>query len=248
MVRTIFYNGVLLNKRMKRLGIIQARMGSSRLPNKMLLILHGHSIIEWVIKRTMKSCLLDDLVVAIPDTPENNVLEVEILKFGVKVFIGDENDVLSRFYFAAKENNATHVVRICADNPLIDSNEIDNLIRYYFQNSCDYAYNHIPKNNNYPDGLGAEITSFETLKYLFEITKQPQQREHIFNYIWENTDQFSIKTFNPTSQEIQYPDLKLDLDTQDDFNWLKKLNIKPEMSASEIIKSALKISRSLNTN
>ena len=244
----IFYNGVLLNKRMKRLGIIQARMGSSRLLNKMLLILHGHSIIEWVIKRTTKSCLLDDLVVAIPDTPENDVLEVEILKFGAKVFRGDENDVLSRFYFAAKENNATHVVRVCADNPLIDSNEIDNLIRYYFQNSCDYAYNHIPKNNNYPDGLGAEITSFETLKYLFEITKQTQQREHIFNYIWENTDQFSIKTFNPTSKEIQYPELKLDLDTQNDFNWLKKLNINPEMSASEIIKSALKISRSLNTN
>ena len=108
----IFYNGVLLNKRMKRLGIIQARMGSSRLLNKMLLILHGHSIIEWVIKRTTKSCLLDDLVVAIPDTPENDVLEVEILKFGVKVFRGDENDVLSRFYFAAKENNKMAIIFI----------------------------------------------------------------------------------------------------------------------------------------
>lgn len=231
---------------MKTLGIIQARMGSTRLPNKMLLILHGYSIIEWVIKRTMKSSLLDDLVVAIPDTSENDVLELEILKLGAKVFRGEENDVLSRFYFAAKENKATHVVRVCADNPLIDSNEIDNLVKYYFQNPCDYAYNNVPKNNNYPDGLGAEIVSFKTLKYLFETTSQIQHREHIFNYIWGNMDQYTIRTFNPPCQEIQCPDLKLDLDTQNDFNWLRKLNITPEMNAVQIISSALKISRDLD--
>lgn len=228
---------------MKRLGIIQARMGSTRLPNKMLLNLHGHSIIEWVIKRTIKSYLLDELVVAIPDTPENDILEVEILKYGVKVFRGDENNVLSRFYFAANEYQATHVIRICADNPLIDPEELDNLIRYYLQNKCDYAYNHIPKNNKYPDGLGAEITSFKILKSLHSKAKKSQQREHIFNYIWENPDLFCIKTFDPNLQNLQFPDLKLDLDTRNDFNWLQKLNINPEMSALEIIKSALKIPR-----
>ncbi|TVZ55506.1 spore coat polysaccharide biosynthesis protein SpsF [Lutibacter sp. Hel_I_33_5] len=233
---------------MKTVGIIQARMGSSRLPNKMLLILHGYSIIEWVIKRSMKSSLLDDVIVAIPNSQENDVLEIEILRLGAKVFRGDENDVLSRFYFAAKENEAAHVVRVCGDNPLIDGKEIDNLIKYYSENSCDYAYNHIPKNNNYPDGLGAEIVSFKTLKYLYETTKLPKHREHAFNYIWDNTSLYSIKTFNPLCKEIQHPKLKLDLDTLDDFNWLKKLAIKPEMSTKQIINSALKISRNFNTN
>jgi len=232
-----------LKNNMKRVAIVQARMGSKRLPNKMLYDLNGQSIIEWVIKRSMRSHLLDDIVVAIPNTEENDVLNRKILEIGTKVFRGDESDVLSRFYFAAEEIKATHVVRVCADNPLIDGKEIDNLIKYYFDNLCDYAYNHIPKDNNYPDGLGAEIVSFQTLRNLHHKTKSQKYREHIFNYIWDRPDQFNIKTFDPLSQELKHPEIKLDLDTIDDFNWLKKLNVNPKMNSEQVINLALKIPR-----
>ncbi len=84
---------------------------------------------------------------------------------GVNTFRGSEQDVLSRMHGAAAAHGADLVVRVCADNPLIWGGEIDNLIRFYQREhtagNCDYAYNHIPRNNLYPDGLGAEIVSFE---------------------------------------------------------------------------------------
>ena len=240
---TISCSGIKLKNNIKRVAIVQARMGSKRLPNKMLYDLNGQSIIEWVIKRSMRSHLLDDIVVAIPNTEENDVLNRKILETGTKVFRGDESDVLSRFYFAAEEIKATHVVRVCADNPLIDGKEIDNLINYYFDNICDYAYNHIPKNNNYPDGLGAEIVSFQTLRNLHHEAKAQKYREHIFNYIWDRSNQFKIKTFDPPRSKLKQPEIRLDLDTIDDFNWLKKLNVTPQMNSEEIINLALKIPR-----
>lgn len=151
---------------MKTVAIIQARVGSTRLPYKMLLSLHGKPIIEWVVKRVAKSKKIDELVVAIPKTEDNDVLAKYIQDLGFDVFRGSEDNVLGRFYQSVKDKNATHIVRVCADNPLIDGSEIDNLIDFYQNNPCDYAYNHIPTNNLYPDGLGAEIISYGLLKHI----------------------------------------------------------------------------------
>ena len=217
------------------IGIIQARMGSSRLPNKMMLSLKGKPIIEWVVKRVKKSRFLDDIIVAIPNTKKDDVLAEYLKSLNVKVFRGDENNVLNRFYETVKEIKAKNIVRICADNPLICGEEIDNLIEYYSKNKCDYAYNHIPKNNLYPDGLGAEIISFELLKWLNENVKENKHKEHCFSYIWDNVDKFVIKTFNP-KKELQYPHIKLDVDTFDDYYKLALAPINIEMKADEIIK------------
>jgi spore coat polysaccharide biosynthesis protein SpsF len=158
---------------------------------------NGKPLIEWVIKRVQKSKKLDDIVVAIPISQENDILENYIKKLGVKVYRGSESNVLNRFYEAVKNENVTHIVRICADNPLINGNEIDNLIKFYIKNSCDYAYNHIPKDNLYPDGLGAEIISFELLKFLNENVVLQNHKEHCLSYIWDNKEKFTIKTFDP---------------------------------------------------
>jgi len=163
---------------MKTIAIIQARLGSTRLPNKMLLSLHGKPIIEWVIKRVKKSKLLDDIIVAIPNTKKDDVLEFYLKRLDVKVFRGSETNVLNRFYEAVKNDNVKNIVRVCADNPLICGEEIDNLIKFYLENKCDYAYNHIPKNNLYPDGLGAEIVSFELLNWLNKNVKKRKHKEH----------------------------------------------------------------------
>jgi spore coat polysaccharide biosynthesis protein SpsF len=220
----------------KVIGVIQARIGSSRLPYKMLLSLHGKPIIEWVVKRVQKSNLLDEVIVAIPNTEKDGVLKKYLVdNLNVKVFQGSENNVLNRFYEAVKNEKPTHIVRICADNPLICSDEIDNLIEFYNKNSCDYAYNHIPKNNLYPDGLGAEIISFELLEWLNNNVTEEKHKEHCFSYISDNSDKFKIKTFNPT-EELQYPNIKLDVDTFEDYSKLALAPIHIDIKAKEIIK------------
>ena len=104
------------------------------------------------------------LFFAIPDNHSDDILSNKINKLGSNLFRGDENNVLKRYYETALEFKATHIVRLCADNPLVLPSEIDRLIDNYFKSNCDYMYNHIPLNNLYPDGLGAEIISFDLLK------------------------------------------------------------------------------------
>ena len=155
---------------MKTVIVIQARLGSSRLPCKTLLNLRGLPVIDWVVERCGRSELADDLVVALPDTRRDEVLARHLQARGVNIFRGSEQDVLSRMHGAAAAHGADLVVRVCADNPLIWGGEIDNLIRFYLRENaagnCDYAYNHIPRNNLYPDGLGAEIVSFGLLSLI----------------------------------------------------------------------------------
>ena len=220
----------------KTIAVIQARLGSTRLPYKMMLSLHGNPIIEWVIKRVQKSKLLDDIIVAIPISEDNDVLAKYITELGIKVFRGSESNVLNRFYEAVKNEEATNIVRICADNPLIDGNEIDNLIKFYKENKCDYAYNHIPKDNLYPDGLGAEIISFDLLKLMEIKVASQHHKEHCFSYIWDNRKQFSIKTFDPIDEKLHYPKLKFDVDTFDDYHKLAMKDFSIDISSKELIK------------
>jgi spore coat polysaccharide biosynthesis protein SpsF len=218
--------------------IVQARMGASRLPGKMLLPLHGIPIAEWVFRRVQKAELINNILFAIPRTPDNDTLNAFLEKMGAMVYRGSEDDVIERFYFAAKSVNATHVVRVCADNPFIAGAEIDQLVQFYFKSSCDYAYNHIPKNNCYPDGIGAEIVSFQVLKRINDQAKDPRQREHIFNFIWDNPGKFEILTFDPADERLAHPDIKLDIDTQRDYEKLCKMKVNIEMEAFEIVAAA----------
>ena len=220
----------------KTVAIIQARLGSTRLPYKMMLSLHGKPIIEWVIRRVQNSKLLDDIIIAIPISEDNDVLAKYITELGVKVYRGSESNVLNRFYESVKDKDATHIVRICADNPLIDGNEIDNLIEHYQINSCDYAYNHIPKDNLYPDGLGAEIISFDLLKYMNEVVTSQHHKEHCLSYILDNKDKFTIKTFDPLDKELHHPHMKFDVDTFDDYHKLAMRDFTIDVSSKELIK------------
>ena len=221
---------------MKNIAIVQARIGSTRLPCKMLLSLHGAPIIEWVLRRLQKSQLLDDIIAAIPATKDNDILEKTILELGVKVFRGSERNVLNRFYESAKNQNATNIVRICADNPLIDVKEVDKLIDFYQKNNCDYAYNHIPRDNLYPDGLGAEIVSFDLLKNIHDIVTTQYHKEHCLSYITDNKDNFTIKTFDPEDKTLQHPELKFDIDTFDDYHKLFMKDIDIDISSQDLIK------------
>jgi len=229
------------DKGMKTVGIIQARVGSTRLPYKMLLSLHGKPIIEWVVRRVQKSKLLDEIIVAIPNTSENDILEKYCKGYDVIVYRGSEDDVLDRFYQASKLVNIDSIVRICADNPLISPEEIDTLIEFFIDNKCDYAYNHIPNNNEYPDGLGAEIISNKTLSLIHDKAKIKAHREHCFSYIIENPNMFIIKTFSPESVDMWHPELKFDVDNFQDYEYLHLRKFSIEINARDIVKLYLNL-------
>ncbi len=225
------------NKRV--VAIVQARMGAKRMPNKMMLWMHGLPVVGWVLKRVRQAKRIDQIVFAVPDTPADDVLSEYLRSEGAEVSRGSESDVLGRYFSAAQTYAADTVVRICADNPLVAGSEIDRLIAVFEKKGYDYAYNHIPKENSYPDGLGAEVTHFSVLQTLYLEATRPEHREHVFNYLWENPDRFRIGTCDPEDPALAHPELKLDLDTWKDYQRLLRLAVHPDSSARAIVESAI---------
>ena len=224
-----------MNNNTRVVAIIQARLGSTRLPLKSLLCLRGIPIINWVVWRVSQSKLLADYIVAIPDTPLDQVLADHLGQRHMPYFVGSETDLVDRYIQAARSTKADLVVRVCADNPLIWWGAIDQLISYFLEHKPDYAYNHIPRNNLWPDGLGAEILSAELLEDLGKLATLPSEREHCLNYIWNHASDFKIATFNPDDPALCRPDLKLDIDTVNDFQHLARLPFDLSIGPKEII-------------
>jgi spore coat polysaccharide biosynthesis protein SpsF len=220
----------------------------------MMLSLRGMPIIDWVVKRTAASRLLHRIIVATSTEPSDDPLAVHLQEQGVEVFRGPEDDVLKRFRLAAEGTGATHLVRICADNPLIWGGEIDHLIRHYQeclarkkQNPSTimpdaktlYAYNHIPRGNLYPDGLGAEMIAWPLLRFLDETAQAPEHREHCLSYIWDNPHAFVISTFDPPDASLRHPEIKLDMDTPEDYRKLALMPLHVGMPPAEVIRMTL---------
>lgn len=220
------------------IAIIQARMRASRLPDKMMLDLHGYPVIDWVFQRVKKAKSLREIVFALPDTSLDDCLANHLCNIGATVFRGSETDVLDRFFHAAEKYSATHVVRVCADNPFVSGPEIDRLVQFCLESNCDYAYNHIPKNNRYPDGIGAEIVPFNVLQNIYQEAKSPDHREHVFNFIWDHSERFKILTFDPADERLAHPNIKLDIDTQQDYEKLCRMRVNIEMEAHQIVAAA----------
>ena len=227
-------------------AIVQARMGASRFPNKMMLWFHGLPVIEWVWRRVGMAQTIDALVFAIPDTVADQVLADHLNRLGASVYRGSETDVLGRITKAAQTRGAGTVVRVCADNPLVSGSEIDRLVGFYGRGNYDYAYNHVPRGNSYPDGLGAEIVSMDLLERIDQVATEPDHREHAFNYVWDNQREFHIGTCDPLDSALAHPDLKLDLDTPADYSALLQLDVLPEMTAQQVVNAALRNSRDKN--
>lgn len=218
-------------------AIVQARLGSTRLPLKSLLCLRGYPIVDWVAERLSKAKELDQVLFAIPDTELDRVLADHLERKGIACIRGSENDVLDRFCKAALLSNADIIVRVCADNPLISPEAVDRLISFFKNTGPDYAYNHIPRGNLWPDGLGAEIVSRHTLEYIDRKAHASSQREHCFNYIWDNPEEWKIATFDPHEEWLQRPNLKLDIDSKEDFQKIARLNINPDIKLKELIQA-----------
>ncbi|WP_425449713.1 cytidylyltransferase domain-containing protein [Dethiothermospora halolimnae] len=200
--------------------IIQARMGSTRLPGKVIKKLSGKTVLSHVIDRVKQSKLIHDIVIATTENKKDSVIVEEAKKKHVKYLRGSEKDVLSRYYYAAKENNGDIVVRITSDCPLIDPLIIDKIIKKYKENE----YNIITNGGNdlvertYPRGLDVEVFSFDILKKAYLKAHKSYQREHVTPYMYENS-----KNIYYFKNDIDYSKYRWTLDTKEDLQLIKNI-------------------------
>lgn len=225
----------------KNVAIIQVRTNSSRFPKKSIKKIDTHSLIEWVVKRVKKSKKLDLVVIATSKRKSDKIFGKIAKKLKVKIFYGDENNVLSRYCLAAKKFKAQNIIRVCADNPFISHNFIDNLIYFFNKNKCDLAFNHRPlKKFNYRciNGLGAEIVSRRILEEMNISTKSNKDKEHVTRYLYNNYKY--LKKPVPVKKIFQI-NKKLDIDKKEDFlkikKFIKKNNLNINSNDYDIIKA-----------
>ena len=231
-------------------AIVQARMGSVRFPGKMLAPLGNHSLLEWVLQRVMQARMLDGVVLATSTLERDQALADIAASLNIPVYRGDETDVLGRFWRASSKVGAGTIVRVCADNPFIDPTEIDRLVAFFRDNSCDYACNHQDRlNSRYADGFGAEILSAALFDQLNDIVKDPLLREHVTLYLWEHFSNYSLLAV-PAPAALAHPNFKFDIDTQEDYQSLAHLvdqhGINFQTSAAEIMAIAARQSSTAN--
>lgn len=196
-----------------RTGIIlQARIGSSRLPGKILKPLGSKLMLEHIIYRVSFIRHSVQLVLATSILSRDDVLASFCQSHFVNCFRGNEHDVLERYYQCAQQYEFDHVIRLTSDNPFVDIEELDRLIDLHFKRDADYSHSF----NVLPVGSGAEIFTFETLKRSFTDGIKPNHREHVNEYIQENPALFHIETLQAIPSKNR-KDIRLTVDTEKDY-------------------------------
>lgn len=200
--------------------IVQARIGSTRLPNKILLPFYkGKSILELMIDK-LKQVNDTNIIIATSVNPNCDVLERIAKNNGVKCFRGPENDVLQRFINAAEKYNAYKIIRVCSDNPFLELASIQKLVdKAVSQDSADYISFNI---NGGPSikthyGFWTEYVTLDALKRVNQLTNEPLYHEHVTNFIYTNPNYFNIQWINGPEIIKTHPNIRLTIDTMDDF-------------------------------
>lgn len=201
---------------MKIAAIIQARVGSSRLPNKVLKDLCGARVLDRVLHRLGRSQRIQDLLVATTTATQDEAIVEHCQRAGVEVFRGSELDVLDRYYRAAERLRADVLVRITSDCPLIDPEVTDATIQAFLDHGADYASN--VRVRTYPRGLDTEVMSGKALERAWREARQPYQREQVTPYIYENPGEFKLHGIENDTDCSQH---RWTLDTPEDLQFLQ---------------------------
>lgn len=201
-------------------AIIQARMGSTRFPEKVLNNILGKPMLWHLINRLKKSTLIERIIVATSTKEIDQAILKVAEQSGVEFFAGSEDDVLDRYYQAAKFFNADPIVRITADCPLIDPKVSDDVIQHYIENKerIDYVCNAAPP--TYPDGLDTEIFSFAALEKTWKEAKKKSEREHLAMYMHKNKQLFRIENIT-NNEDLSY--MRWTVDEEKDFLFVTEI-------------------------
>jgi spore coat polysaccharide biosynthesis protein SpsF len=209
----------------KIVGIIQARMSSTRLPGKVLKNIAGKPALWHVINRLKQATLVNAIVIATTVNPSDKPIVSFAQETGISSYTGSETDVLDRYYQAAKKQKADVIVRITSDCPLLDPEVVDNVISHYLKNNFDYVSNTCVTSNasckaTFPDGLDTEVFSFNALEKAWKNAKLASEREHVTPYIWKNTDLFKVGYL---SYPVDLSELRLTLDYEQDLVFIDEI-------------------------
>lgn len=196
-----------------RVGVVlQARMGSSRLPGKVMRMLAGQPMLGQILDRLKRATCPDVTIVATSDLPADDPLAEFATRHGIGVFRGSEQDVLDRYYQAALAFGLDHVVRATADNPFVDPEELDRLVAHHLATHADYTHAF----GQLPIGVGVECFTFDALACSWQEGHAPHHREHVNEFIPEHPDRFRIAGLD-VPLDKRAPDLRLTVDTPEDF-------------------------------
>lgn len=216
-------------------AIIQARMGSTRLPGKTMKIIDGKNPLLFFVIDQLKHCrFLDEIIVATTDLAEDDIIEKYVSDLKLNCFRGNAKDVLDRYYQCAKKFACEDIVRITADCPLIDPLIVDQVIQEYKSGHYDYTTNTLIR--TFPYGTDVEVFSFDILKIAWMKAKSPSEREHVTPYIRNNKKLFRVRNI---TYKNNISDLRWTVDRIEDFNLVKTI-------ISEINKSPILIEDILN--
>jgi len=199
--------------------IIQARMGSTRLPGKVMKkIDDDNTLLRFQISQLNNCKKIDKIIIATTTKSEDDVIYDHSRKLGLEVYRGKSDDVLDRYYNCAKKFKLPIIVRITSDNPLIDPNIINEIISKFMMNSVDYVSNVIHR--TYPYGTEVEIFTFEALEKAWKESKNKYDREHVTPYIYKNPKIFKIHN---VENNTDLSELKWTVDTKTDYEKVKKI-------------------------
>lgn len=222
---------------MKVAVIVQARLGSSRLPRKMLLKLNGVTLIEFVLQRLQQASCVDRIIVATTDSPEDDMLESAVIATGCSVFRGSVHNVLQRYHGAVEQYHADVIVRICGDNPFLEISEITRLVGLLTAHDYDYVANSLPDGTHLiltGTGLAVEVFSYNAMQKMLAQQLDTYHQEHVTPYFYENPQQFKIH-FSP----IPFPlnrDIRLTMDIPEDYENIRSIyaELYPDFSIQRV--------------
>ena len=218
-------------------------MGSSRLPDKVLLDIGGHPMIAWVVERTRRATCLNNVIIATTNDSADDSITAFCVEQSYPYTRGSVHDVLDRYYQTARAFNANIIVRITADCPLIDPTLVDLTVQAFFQpvnsyqlsvisnqtNTCSlttahwhFAANRLPPpwNRTYPIGLDVEVCTFAALETAWREATEPYHREHVMPYLYENEGQFNIL---PINHDVDYGHMRWTVDTPEDLELVREI-------------------------
>jgi len=194
--------------------IIQVRTDSTRLPNKAFLKLPFNfdlTATEQVIIRSKKIMDIDDVIIATTCKKSDSVFENIAKNTGIKIFKGSDFNVLERFYFAAQANKVDVIIRLTGDNPCVDSQVVDIILKNHIEKKSDYTLT-----KGYPIGLDVEVFNFDALEKAYKNATKDYEKEHVTPYINRNPQIFKINEIK-APKELSAPDIRVTLDTEEDY-------------------------------
>jgi len=209
----------------KTVAIVQGRMASSRLPDKILKDINGKPMLAWVVDQARKARFIDQVVVATTLDPSDDAVEIYCHKNHILCYRGSMHDVLDRFYQAARLYQADVVVRFTADCPLLDPQLVDRVLEEFFNAGADFAANRLPPpfTRTYPIGLDTEVATFSALERAWKEATAKHDREHVMPYLYEEENRFKVVR---VEYEKNYGWVRWTVDTQTDLELVRKLAVR----------------------